>query len=82
MVYELMRLPHIAIREAFINTLIHCDFSEEGNIVVEQWVDKYRFKNPGTMLVSKTQYYSGETAYAVIKHYKNVHANRFLGESW
>lgn len=50
---------HIAIREAFINTLIHCDFSEEGNIVVEQWVDKYRFKNPGTMLVSKTQYYSG-----------------------
>ncbi len=50
---------HIAVREAFINTLIHCDFSEEGNIVVEQWVDKYRFKNPGTMLVSKAQYYLG-----------------------
>lgn len=43
----------------FTYTLIHCDFSEEGNIVVEQWVDKYRFKNPGTMLVSKTQYYLG-----------------------
>ena len=50
---------HIAVREAFINALIHCDFSEEGNIVVEQWVDKYRFKNPGTMLVSKAQYYQG-----------------------
>lgn len=50
---------HIAVREAFINTLIHCDFSEEGNIVIEQWVDKYRFKNPGTMLVSKAQYYLG-----------------------
>lgn len=50
---------HIAVREAFINTLIHCDFAEEGNIVVEQWRDKYRFKNPGTMLVSKAQYYLG-----------------------
>ena len=50
---------HIAIREAFINTLIHCDFSEEGNIVIEQWIDRYRFKNPGTMLISKAQYYQG-----------------------
>lgn len=50
---------HIALREAFINTLIHCDFSEEGNIVVEQWMNKYRFKNPGTMLISKAQYYQG-----------------------
>lgn len=50
---------HIAVREAFINTLIHCDFAEEGNIVGEQWRDKYRFKNPGTMLVSKAQYYLG-----------------------
>lgn len=50
---------HIALREAFINSLIHCDYAEEGNIVIEQWITKYRFKNPGTMLVSRAQYYLG-----------------------
>ena len=51
--------PIRAVSSSLVNTLIHCDFSEEGNIVIEQWIDRYRFKNPGTMLISKAQYYQG-----------------------
>ena len=36
---------HIALREAFINTLIHCDYSEEGNIVIEQYKNNLRPSN-------------------------------------
>ncbi len=50
---------HVALREAFINTLVHCDYAEEGKITIEQWKDHYTFKNPGTLLVSKIQYYTG-----------------------
>lgn len=50
---------HVALREAFVNTLVHCDYMEEGNITIEQWKDRYVFKNPGTLLVSKAQYYAG-----------------------
>ena len=49
---------HVALREAFVNTLVHCDYMEEGNITIEQWKDRYVFKNPGTLLVSKAQYLS------------------------
>ena len=50
---------HIALREAFVNTLIHCDYSEEGNIVIEQYKNKFLFRNPGTLLISRNQYYAG-----------------------
>lgn len=50
---------HIALREAFVNVLIHCDYTEEGSIVVEHWKHKFLFRNPGTLLVSRAQYYSG-----------------------
>ena len=50
---------HIAIREALVNTLIHCDYSEKGNIVIEQRKDKLSFRNPGTLLISRNQYYAG-----------------------
>lgn len=43
----------------FTYTLIHADYSEEGNIVIEQWIDRFRFRNPGTMLISRAQYYQG-----------------------
>ena len=50
---------HIALREAFVNALIHCDFVEEGHIVIEQWPHRFKFRNPGTLLVSRMQYYQG-----------------------
>lgn len=50
---------HTALREAFVNALIHTDYSAPGNIVIEQRTDVFKFTNPGTLLVSLTQYYLG-----------------------
>ena len=50
---------HNAIREALINCIIHSDINAMGNIVVEHTDDKFVFRNPGMMLVSKQQYFKG-----------------------
>ncbi|WP_233757250.1 RNA-binding domain-containing protein [Algoriphagus sp. AGSA1] len=50
---------HIALREAFVNALVHTDYSLSGNIIVELDTEKFVFSNPGTLLVSIHQYYSG-----------------------
>lgn len=50
---------HTALREAFVNALVHCDYSADGNIVIEQKKDRLIFSNPGTLLISKQQYYQG-----------------------
>ena len=50
---------HIALREAFVNTLIHTDYTAPGNIVIEHSADAFVFSNPGTLLVSLEQYYNG-----------------------
>ena len=50
---------HIALREAFVNCLIHCDYTVSSNIIVESYRNKYVFTNPGTLLISLSQYYIG-----------------------
>ena len=50
---------HVALRESFVNSLIHTDYSAPGNIVIEHYKDRYNFSNPGTLLVSLRQYYNG-----------------------
>ena len=50
---------HTALREAFVNTLVHTDYTAPGNIVIEQKNDGFRFTNPGTLLVTIEQYYQG-----------------------
>ncbi len=50
---------HIALREAFVNALVHTDYSLSGNIVVELNAEEFVFSNPGTLLVSLQQYYAG-----------------------
>jgi ATP-dependent DNA helicase RecG len=50
---------HVALRESFINALIHADYSAPGNIVIEHHRDHFVFSNPGTLLVSLRQYYEG-----------------------
>jgi len=53
---------HTALREAFVNALIHTDYSAPNNIVIEQRIDNYKFSNPGTLLVTIRQYYHGGTS--------------------
>ena len=50
---------HTALREAFVNALVHTDYSLSGNIIIELDTEKFTFSNPGTLLVSIHQYYAG-----------------------
>lgn len=50
---------HVALREAFVNALVHTDYSLSGNIIIELDTEKFVFSNPGTLLVSLQQYYAG-----------------------
>lgn len=50
---------HTALREAFVNALVHTDYSLSGNIIIELDTEKFVFSNPGTLLVSLEQYYAG-----------------------
>ena len=50
---------HIAVREALINLCVHADYTEDASLVVKHNTNAFIFSNPGTMLVSKEQYYSG-----------------------
>lgn len=50
---------HVALREAFVNALIHADYSAPGGVVLERYPDRFLFENPGTMLVSFEQFRRG-----------------------
>ena len=50
---------HEALREAFVNAIIHGDYAGAGGVVVERYPDRFIIENPGTLLVSVEQYLAG-----------------------
>lgn len=52
-------VAHVAIREALVNTLVHCNYSMQGNIVVIRTKEQIIFRNPGCMLISVEDFYEG-----------------------
>lgn len=48
-----------ALQEALVNALIHADYSGQGGIVIDRWVDRLAFSNPGSLLVSREQLLRG-----------------------
>ncbi len=50
---------HEAIRESFVNSIIHADFRGQGGIIVEKYRDRFEFSNPGTLLLSVEQILKG-----------------------
>ena len=50
---------HVALREAFANSLIHAAYTVRGNIVIDRYFDRIVLSNPGTMLFSMEEYYEG-----------------------
>ena len=50
---------HIALREALVNALVHASYAEPGSIVVTRWPERITMRNPGRMLVSIEDFYSG-----------------------
>lgn len=54
-----MTSVHEAIQEALVNALIHADYSGQGGIVIDRFVDHLEFSNPGTLLLSRDQLLRG-----------------------
>jgi ATP-dependent DNA helicase RecG len=52
-------IVHEAIREAFVNALIHADFRGAGGIIIERFRDRLEFSNPGTLLLGIEQVLKG-----------------------
>ena len=50
---------HKAIREAFINALIHADYSIDGSIKIIKRKDRYEFHNLGNLRVDKESIFKG-----------------------
>ena len=50
---------HIAVREALTNLCVHPDFTVNASLLVKHELHRFVFSNPGTMLVSREQYYTG-----------------------
>lgn len=48
-----------ALQEALVNALIHADYAGQGGIVIDRWLDRLEFSNPGTLLVSREQLIRG-----------------------
>jgi hypothetical protein len=53
---------HIALHEAFVNALIHTDYSTPGGIVIERYGERISMENPGTLLVSEEQLRRGRVS--------------------
>ena len=51
---------HIALREAFVNSIIHADFKIEEAIKIIKYSNYYEFQNPGELRISKSDFFKGE----------------------
>ena len=50
---------HDALREALVNFIVHAYYSTEAALVITRWPDRIVFSNPGTLLISRGQFYLG-----------------------
>lgn len=50
---------HEAIREALVNALIHADYHGVGGVIVEKYINRFEFSNPGSLLISFDQLLHG-----------------------
>lgn len=50
---------HEALQEALVNALIHADYAGQGGIVIDRYLDRFEFSNPGTLLLSREQLLEG-----------------------
>ncbi len=49
----------LAIREALVNSIIHCDFMDRKGIEILRYPDRFIFSNGGTLRISEKDFYSG-----------------------
>ena len=53
---------HEALREAFVNTLVHADYSLSTGILVLKHPDRFEFRNPGGLRIPRSRAIQGGTA--------------------
>lgn len=51
---------HVALREAFVNAIIHADFRIEEPVKVVRYPNYFEFENPGDLRISKKDFFRGE----------------------
>ncbi len=51
---------HIALREAFVNSIIHANFKIDHPLKVTRYRDFYQFENPGTLRISQEDFFAKE----------------------
>lgn len=51
---------YMALREAFVNSIIHADFKIEEPIKIIRYSNYYEFQNPGELRISKEEFFCGE----------------------
>ncbi len=73
-------IVHEAIREAFVNALIHADYRGLGGIVVERYRDRLEFSNPGNLLLGIEQIFRGGVSECRNKALQNMFAMLGYGE--
>jgi len=49
----------VALREAFVNSIIHCDFKNTHGIKVIRSSDRFVFENGGTLRISRKDFFAG-----------------------
>lgn len=52
----------VALRESFVNSLIHADYKVPDRIQAKYENNTYTFSNPGTLRISISEYYNGNTS--------------------
>ena len=52
-------LVHKALREAFVNAIVHGDYNTHGTLKVIRYKDHYEFSNAGNLKISKEDIFSG-----------------------
>ena len=70
---------HVAIREAFVNALVHADYTENASLNIYKYPNRIVFSNPGIMLISLKQYYQGGESVCRNKYLQTMFT--FLGSA-
>ena len=52
-------LVHKAIREAFVNAIVHSDYNAQGTLKIIRYKDHYGFSNAGSLKISKEDIFNG-----------------------
>lgn len=72
---------HRAIREAFVNAIIHGDYSIQGTLKIKKFKDRFEFYNPGCLKIPVADIYRGGTSKCRNPYIQNMFRMIGFGEN-